>query len=145
MDKQIIVNASDMLNELFSELDPVQLAGDNLIVDVALKLIELRNSLGLKQRDIAKQCGVSQVMVSKLESGDNNTSLRTLAEYVKKIAPHHKIEFTIAPEFEGMKYYGFKIDNPRTRTNSDSSYSEVSANQVFSRMVNDELPQGALA
>lgn len=44
-------------------------------------LIEARNRAGLSQDDIAKKMKTSQSTIARLESGNQNTSLKTLKRY----------------------------------------------------------------
>jgi transcriptional regulator with XRE-family HTH domain len=48
-------------------------------------LIELRDRLGLKQKDVAELLGVSQASVSAFESHDNDPKLSTIRRYAHAI------------------------------------------------------------
>ncbi len=48
-------------------------------------LVDYRIKHGLTQRQLAQQLGVSQAMVSKYESGENDIKLRTLCDVCNKL------------------------------------------------------------
>lgn len=58
---------------------------DNLLVDIASRFIKYRIDNKLTQKQLAEKLGVSQVMVSKLESGDYNPSVGQLFKLSKKL------------------------------------------------------------
>jgi predicted transcriptional regulator len=60
---------------------------------VAQKLIEIREKLRLTQNDIAKKMGVSQQLVSRVESGSENMTLETLVKFVEALGFAVKIQF----------------------------------------------------
>ena len=51
-------------------------------IKLANKLTEMREQMGLTQAELAKKMGVSQQLISKIESGDDNISLETLVKFV---------------------------------------------------------------
>lgn len=58
---------------------------DNILVDIASQFINYRLDYQLSQKDLARKLGISQSMVSKLESGEYNPSVRMLAEIAQKL------------------------------------------------------------
>ncbi len=48
---------------------------------VAEKLVELREKMGWTQAGLAKRMGVSQQLISRIESGAENISLETLVKF----------------------------------------------------------------
>lgn len=53
-----------------------------VLAKTALIFSMYRHENGLTQAQLAKKLGVSQVMVSKLEKGDSNISLKNLSDYL---------------------------------------------------------------
>jgi len=51
-------------------------------LEVSEKLVEIREQLGLTQADIARKMGVSQQLISRIESGDDNITLTTLVRFL---------------------------------------------------------------
>lgn len=51
---------------------------DNFEKLVGKRISEARNSRGLTQEDLAEQCGISVSALSRIETGHNSTSLKTL-------------------------------------------------------------------
>ena len=51
-------------------------------IKLASKLTEMREEMSLTQAELAKKMGVSQQLISKIESGDDNISLETLVKFV---------------------------------------------------------------
>ena len=54
-------------------------------LDVAIQLRWLRDELGLSQAELAKQIGVSQQQIAKLEKPTSNPTIRTLVELTEKL------------------------------------------------------------
>ncbi|HBY71777.1 MAG TPA: transcriptional regulator [Lachnospiraceae bacterium] len=59
---------------------------ETLLVDIACEFINYRDKHGLSQKDLAKRLQITQAMVSKLESGDYNPSVKTLFEIAQKLS-----------------------------------------------------------
>lgn len=68
-------------------------AYDELQPEFALisKLIELRNSQGLTQKQIAKKLGTKQSAISRLERGTLNPTLKTFFKLAKALDAKVKI------------------------------------------------------
>ena len=47
-------------------------------IAIACQLMNIRESMGLTQRELARRLGVTQQLISKIEKGANNTTLDTL-------------------------------------------------------------------
>lgn len=59
---------------------------DNILVDIACQFINYRLDNNLTQKDLANLLHISQSMVSKLESGEYNPTVRLLAEIAQKLS-----------------------------------------------------------
>ncbi len=51
-------------------------------LEVSEKLVEMREQMGMTQSDLAKRMGVSQQLISRVESGDDNITLGTLVKFL---------------------------------------------------------------
>ena len=60
--------------------------------EVIKQLIKLRNEMGLSQNDVARQSGLTQQMVSRIETVDNSPTLRNFIKYVDSLDLEIKIE-----------------------------------------------------
>lgn len=65
----------------------------NLLVDIACEFIKYRDKNGLTQKDLAEKLQITQAMVSKLESGDYNPTIKMLFEMAQKLSWSFKLEF----------------------------------------------------
>jgi len=63
------------------------------IVDIAIKLREMRESAGLTQKEAASLYGCTVQMISKLESGDYNPTITTLWKYARKLGYRLSVRF----------------------------------------------------
>ena len=62
-----------------------ELEESDILSDIALAFLDYRIKHGLSQVQMAEIIGVSQPMVVKLESGDNNPTVKQLAEICRKL------------------------------------------------------------
>ena len=83
-DLQKEVNKSQKFRLLF-EVESAKLK-------LANKLTDMREALGLTQADLAKKMGVSQQLVSRIESGDDNITLETLVRFLYILGMTFKID-----------------------------------------------------
>ncbi len=51
--------------------------------EVVKQLIEIRNKMGFSQSDLARQSGLTQQMISRIETVDNSPTLRNLIKYAE--------------------------------------------------------------
>lgn len=49
------------------------------------KLIELRRAAGLTQQQLAEKTGLSQQMISRIETGESNSTVETLLKYLEAL------------------------------------------------------------
>ncbi|WEV43386.1 helix-turn-helix transcriptional regulator [Lactobacillus sp. ESL0684] len=66
---------------------------DNMNLEVAVQVRDLRNSLGLSQREFAKLVGKPQSTIARIESGSMNASTKLLSEIAQATNQKVKIEF----------------------------------------------------
>ena len=68
-------------NDLVDNNDfQVAMLEEGLIHRVALRALEFRRALGLSQAHVAKRLGTKQPSVARIEAGEANMTLRTLAQ-----------------------------------------------------------------
>lgn len=60
--------------------------------EVIKQLVKFRNEIGISQSEVAKQAGLTQQMVSRIETVDNSPTLRNFIKYVDSLGLEIKIE-----------------------------------------------------
>ncbi|WP_051188382.1 helix-turn-helix transcriptional regulator [Proteocatella sphenisci] len=70
---------------LFEGISKEELELDKLLSDISIAIIKERYALDMNQKDFARHLGISQPMVSKLESLEYNPSVKTLFQICKKL------------------------------------------------------------
>ncbi|MBE5922927.1 MAG: helix-turn-helix transcriptional regulator [Lachnospiraceae bacterium] len=80
-----------------------ELNKSNMLVDIASEFIKYRAEHNLKQQDLAEKLGVTQAMVSKLESGDYNPTVTFLYDIAQKMDWTFNIVFSCEPAREKQK------------------------------------------
>ena len=60
--------------------------------EVVKQIVYMRNEMGLSQSDVARQSGLTQQMVSRIETVDNSPTLRNFIKYVDSVGLEIKIE-----------------------------------------------------
>ena len=60
--------------------------------EVVKQIVKMRNEMGLSQSDVARQSGLTQQMVSRIETVDNSPTLRNFIRYVDSLGLEIKIE-----------------------------------------------------
>ena len=60
--------------------------------EIIKQLINMRNEIGFTQSDIARQSGLTQQMVSRIETVDNSPTLRNFIKYIDSMGLKIKIE-----------------------------------------------------
>ena len=65
---------------LSDQLTPEEMAAAGFIAQIASSIQKQRKVLGYTQKELAKKLGVSQVMVSRWENGEENFTVTTLAK-----------------------------------------------------------------
>ncbi|HHV95234.1 MAG TPA: helix-turn-helix transcriptional regulator [Clostridiaceae bacterium] len=60
--------------------------------EVLKQLVKMRNEMGLSQSDVARKSGLTQQMVSRIETVGNSPTLRNFIKYVDSLGLEIKIE-----------------------------------------------------
>ncbi|HQA61039.1 MAG TPA: helix-turn-helix transcriptional regulator [Tepidanaerobacteraceae bacterium] len=60
--------------------------------EVAKQLKKTRNEMGFSQREVARKSGLTQQMVSRIETLDNSPTLRNLIRYADSVGLQIKLE-----------------------------------------------------
>lgn len=60
--------------------------------EVVKQLVKMRNEMGFSQSDVARQSGLTQQMISRIETVDNSPTLRSFIKYVDSLGLEIKIE-----------------------------------------------------
>lgn len=66
---------------------------DEAEFQLRLAIIDARNETGLTQEQVAKASGLNQRVISRIETGNANPTLRTLSRLAKGFGRTLKIEF----------------------------------------------------
>ena len=90
---------NDVLRELYT---PSELALSQLEAKVISKIILARQNQGLTQKELAARCGVTQAMISRLESGNANARLDTLL----------KVLLALGQTLDVVPYGDMKVQRP---------------------------------
>jgi DNA-binding XRE family transcriptional regulator len=85
--------------------------------DVAIKVIQFRVTNGLSQAELARRLGMRQPNVARLESGDHEPSLRTLARLAEVLNQDFSIE---------VKPSRLKLRHPARSTTAGPPYHGLS-------------------
>lgn len=80
-----------------SEL-PMSVSVFSISREIGLKIKLLREQFGLTQKDLAKKLGISQQIISRVESGRQNVSVETLNEICEKLGVPVAAVFRNQPE-----------------------------------------------
>ena len=62
-------------------------------LEVAIALTQLRNDLGLSQRELAEKVGKPQSTIARIENGSMNPSFTILYEIANKVGKELHVEF----------------------------------------------------
>lgn len=73
-------------------------AKDPLYESVGKKIAGIRREQGLSQKELAKKIGISQQVISRIEKGGENVSLRTLTNIARAL--HRTIEIDFKGSYE---------------------------------------------
>ncbi|EKD44335.1 MAG: helix-turn-helix protein, partial [uncultured bacterium (gcode 4)] len=92
MKNQIIVSAYDFINSA-SEETKQKFELDDILYDISMRIFDYRIENNLKQNELAKILGVTQAMISKLESGTYNPTIESLWTMSKKLDFDFEIVF----------------------------------------------------
>ncbi len=68
--------------EIPSEINEVQVFDYDIFSEISEQLVEARNNIGITQKELAQKTGLTQALISRIESGKSHPTIETL----KKIA-----------------------------------------------------------
>lgn len=88
------VNVKEEINKRIEEDEELKIAYDYAQheYEVVKKLVSLRNEMGFSQSDVAKQSGLTQQMISRIETIDNSPTLRNFIRYIDGLGLEIKLE-----------------------------------------------------
>lgn len=84
--------AMEFINEFADDKTKERFELDDILYDISMKIFDFRMENNMSQKELAKKLEVTQVMVSKLESGQYNPSIEQLWKISKKL----NLEFTVS-------------------------------------------------
>ncbi len=82
--------------EYVRAVDPeaaLDIAEAELLADIVSAMVKQRKKLGLSQHDLARQCGVEQSSIERIESCQTTPDLRTLIHIFQNLG----LKLTISP------------------------------------------------
>ncbi len=85
IDKNLLGNPWDLINELADEEIKEEFELDDILVNISLKIINYRINNNMTQKELSKKLAISQAMVSKLESGEYNPTIGQLWKISRKL------------------------------------------------------------
>ena len=68
--------------EIPSDINEVQVFDYDIFSEIREQLVEARNNTGITQKELAQKTGLTQALISRIESGKSHPTIETL----KKIA-----------------------------------------------------------
>lgn len=89
---------SELLLELADDDTRLELNLLSVMTDIAAALINYRVENALSQKELAKRLECSQAMVSKIESGDYNFTIRKLFDIVNKLNGHVSVRIDFSDD-----------------------------------------------
>jgi DNA-binding XRE family transcriptional regulator len=98
--KAMSTNMFDLLKELGHEPGKEDSQYISVLAHVAGELLAYRKKHRLTQKQLAESLGVTQAMVSKLESGDTNISVKKLSEIAAKLGSSLYVTLNLVPQHD---------------------------------------------
>lgn len=93
------------------------------MVQIGGQLLAYRKEHNLTQKELAKKLGISQSMLSKIETGDKNISIKVLAKIIAKLGGRIRISLGIVPteieqkyEFKGGSFLKYSVQAEEIRS-----------------------------
>lgn len=117
--KKELIDFGSWLNE--NVIDDSIFELDDILYDISINLFDYRINNGLKQKDLAEKLGVTQTMISKLESGMYNPTVEQLFKIAKKLDFDFSIVFK---EKDCIDSVVKKWDKARQKSKLDFSSKE---------------------
>lgn len=84
-------NPIEIIDELISEEAKQMFELDDILNEISMKIIKYRIGKKMTQKEFAEKLSISQVMVSKLESGNYNPTIELLWKLSKNLNWNFKI------------------------------------------------------
>lgn len=94
--------ANERLRENATPQELIELSYMDILASIASAFIKYRSKYHLTQKMLADKLGISQVMISRIENGEWNLSMRKLVEYAKKLDGEVNVQLVL-PEFDSRK------------------------------------------
>ncbi|SHH35689.1 DNA-binding transcriptional regulator, XRE-family HTH domain [Thermosyntropha lipolytica DSM 11003] len=91
-------NPYDIIERLAGDEEKKRFELDDILFSIAAKLLDYRIKNNLSQTQLAKKLGVSQAMISKLESGEYNPTIEKLWDISQKMGWRFTVKFDETPE-----------------------------------------------
>lgn len=67
---------------------------ESSLMDIAFSMVKARNRAGLSQADLAKKLKTTQSVVSRIENGNQNLSVKMLSKIAQVLGCHLAVKFT---------------------------------------------------
>lgn len=93
MENKMLVDAYAFF-EADSKEDAEKRELEDLLVDIACEFINYRVANNMTQKELAERLNMTQAMVSKLESGEYNPTVKMLFEIAEKLSWNFSIQFS---------------------------------------------------
>lgn len=91
MDKIVLKSAWDLLDKISDDNDKEEYGLYDIYYYISTKIFDYRMEKGLSQKQLAEILGITQAMVSKLESGEYNPTVEQLWKVSKKLGWNFRI------------------------------------------------------
>ncbi len=102
MGKVELVDAYSFFDDLMDDELKKQMQYDEMLVGIACEFINYRTRHGITQKELAEKLQMTQAMISKLESGEYNPTIKMLFEIAHKLSWKFNVQFK--SEVEVNKY-----------------------------------------
>ena len=93
IDRTLLMSPWNLIEELTDEETKELFGLDDILISISLKIVNYRIANNLTQTKLAHILGISQAMVSKLESGTYNPTIEQLWRISKKLGWNFKVIF----------------------------------------------------
>lgn len=109
MGKMMLVDAYSFFKEENEDFKK-EMQIEDILVDIACEFINYRASHGMTQKDLAEKLQMTQAMVSKLESGEYNPTVKMLFEIAQKLSWSFSLQFKSSNENIGYTFEGIEAE-----------------------------------
>ncbi len=108
MEKRMVEAYTFFANE--NEDFKKQMQVEQLLVDIACEFINYRATYKMTQKELAEKLEMTQAMVSKLESGDYNPTVKMLFEIAQKLSWNFSLQFKSGIENVGYTFSEMELE-----------------------------------